>query len=383
MNGHIVTRGKGRQAIVIELGQDETGKRRQKWISFKGTKQQAKEQMREILREMSAGEYVEPAKITLGTFLEQWLEYAETHTASTTFEGYRRQTRRHIIPGLGHITLEKLTPLDIQRFLSSKLQGGRADGKEGGLSTRTVTLFHTILHAALEQAIKWQLIGHNVAHRVEPPRRVKKEVVALDGEPARIFLEAIKADRLHALYLLDVATGLRRGELLGLRWRDIDFNSGWLSIRQTLVMVDGKARLQPEGKNKRSSRPVSLPPVVVKALQEHKARQDEERQNWGSEYQDNDLVFCAVKGQPLNPNNLRRDFRKLLAKAGLPMISIKSLRHTHATMLLGAGVNLKLVADRLGHSTTRMTADTYSHVMPRMRDQVANVVEKIISEVEG
>ena len=387
MSGHITPRGPGRWAIVLELGRDPTtGKRRQKWIAFKGTKREAQQRLAELLHEMNAGTYVEPVKLTLGAFLERWLEdYARGAVRPTTFETYRILIQRQIVPALGHKILTDLRPLDLQRFYISKLQGGRADGKLGGLSPKTIRHLHRLLREALGHAVKWQLLARNVAEAVEPPRQVKHEMQVLDPGAVQAFLEAARQDRLYALYLLDLTTGLRRGELLALRWQDVDLDEGWLVIRQTVVVVRGRPVIQPEAKTRSGTRGVSLPATTVEALRAHRAQQDLERAAYEPDYQDNDLVFCQPDGRLLHPRNFtRRHFKPLLRRAGLPEdLRFHDLRHTHATMLLGAGVNIKLVSDRLGHADIRTTANTYFHVLRPMRDEVAATVEKIISGIEG
>lgn len=384
MKGHVRARGKNTWALVIELDRDPvTGKRRQKWITVKGNKKEAERRLAQTLHEMNMGAYAAPAKVSLGAFLERWLEHVQTTVRPVTFDSYRTLVHRHITPTLGHMPLTRLQTLDLQQFYAAKLRDGRSDGKPGGLSPRTVRYLHGLLREALGYAVRWNLVSRNIAEAADPPRQSKRNAQALDTHEIQAFLAALQGDRLYAFYLLALTTGLRRGELLGLRWQDVDLGSGWLVVRQTLVVVNGKPTIQDEAKNRSSLRPVSLPAVAVEALRNHKFKQTEERMVFGEEYQGNDLVFCAIQGQPLNPSNLRRSFKRLLTDAGLPEIRIHDLRHTHATMLLSAGVNLKLVADRLGHSTTRMTADTYSHVLPRMRDEVAATVDKIFSPPEG
>ena len=345
MKGHIRARGKNTWAIVVELDRDPTtGKRHQKWITVHGSKKEAERRLAEVLHELNSGAYTEPAKITLGEFLDKWLEHIQIKVRPVTLASYRGLIRQHIMPTLGHVPLAQLQPLDLQRFYAAKLRDGRADGKSGGLSSRTVRYLHGLLREALGHAVKWRLVGQNAAEAAEPPRQIKHEMTALDPDAIQALLETLKGDRLYALYLLALTTGLRRGEILGLRWQDVDLDSAWLAVRQTLVKVNSRLVIQPD---------------------------------------DYGLVFCTTQGRPLNPSNLRRHFMGALSRAGLPDIRIHDLRHTHATQLLNAGVNLKLVADRLGHATTRMTADTYAHVLPRTRDEVAAAVDKLFSRNEG
>lgn len=390
MKGHIRRRGDRSWAIVIELDRDPlTGKRRQKWHTVTGTKRDAERRLTELLHQVNSGTYVEPTKFTVGAFLERWLQdYAQGAVRPTTLDSYRYLIERHIAPALGRIPLGALKPLDLQRFYAEKLKSGRLDGR-GGLSARSVQYIHGLLRESLGSAVKWELISRNPAEAVNPPRQDRREMQVLDIGDVQAFLEVARGTRFYALWMLDVTTGLRRGELLGLRWQDVDLEAGILTVRQTLVCLRGKILIQPRAKTQKSIRVVSLPEMTLAALRDHQTQQLDERTFFGPDYEDHGLVFCSPEGRPVDPNNLAsRHFKPLLRQAGLPNIRIQDLRHTHATLLLGAGVNLKLVSDRLGHTTTRMTADIYSHVLPRMRDEVAAAVDKILSlderlQVEG
>lgn len=385
MKGHIRRRGDRSWAIVIELDRDpQTGKRRQKWHSVKGTKKEAERRLTELLHQVNTGAYVEPTKFTVGAFLEQWLrDYAQGAVRPTTLDSYRYLIERHIAPALGRVPLAALKPLDLQRFYAEKLNSGRLDGR-GGLSARSVQYIHGLLRESLGSAVKWELISRNPAEAVDPPRQERREMQVLDVDAVQVFLEAARGTRFYALWVLDVTTGLRRGELLGLRWEDVDLEAGILTVRQTLVCLRGKLLIQPRAKTHKSIRVVSLPEMALAALRDHQTQQLDEQKFFGPGYEDHGLIFCTPEGRPMDPNKLaRRFFKPLLRRAGLPNIRIQDLRHTHATLLLGAGVNLKLVSDRLGHTTTRMTADIYSHVLPRMRDEVAAVVDKLLAAPEG
>lgn len=384
MKGHIRPRGEKTWALVIELERDpSTGKRKQKWITVHGNKKEAERKLAEVLHEMNTGAYAEPSKTTLAAFLEQWLEHVQTTVRPTTMESYRSLIRRHIVPDLGAVPLARLRTLDLQEFYTRKLRDGRVDGKPGGLSSRTVRYLHGLLREALGYAVKWSLVARNAAEAADPPRQSKREMQVLDSDAIQAFLNVARKDRLYPLYLLALTTGMRRGELLGLRWQDVHLDAGWLEVRQTLAVMRGKPVIQKETKTRSSTRAVSLPSVAVDALRAHRLEQDRERAAHAEDYQDNGLVFCGIQGQPIGPSNLRRRFRTLLRKAGLPEIRLHDLRHTHATMLFSAGVNLKLVSDRLGHTTTGITADIYAHVLPRMRDEVAATVDRLFSPHEG
>lgn len=324
---------------------------------------------------MEQGIYVEPNKINLGDFLERWLEdYAKSALRPTTFQTYATLIHKHITPALGVIILNKLQPIAIQRFYNEKLENGRAD-QSGGLSTQTVRYFHAILREALGHAVKWQLLHRNPCELVDPPSIRKKEITTLDTKDVNHFLGIAKQDRYYISFLIAITTGLRRGEILGLRWKDVDFESKALSIRKNLVILNNKPTLQ-DPKTKDSSRFVTLPSLVINALIEHKRIQDEEKQMIGDDYNTLDLVICTSVGTPVGPRNLLRSFHNLLKKADLPKMRLHELRHSHATLMLKQGEHPKVVSERLGHSNTRITMDIYSHVLPNMQQEAVDRFEK-------
>ena len=274
---------------------------------------------------------------------------------------------KHVAPALGNVRLSKLTPAHLQGFYRSKL--------DAGLSPRTVQYLHSVLHRALKQALRWRLVPRNVTEAVDPPRVRKEEMRPLSPAEARKLLEATRTDRLEALYVLAVHCSLRQGELLGLKWKDIDLEAGTLQIRRTLS--DG-AFTAP--KTARSRRSVKLTAGAVEALKRHSARQADEMTRVGERYEDRGLIFASEVGTPFNRHNLtQRSFKLLLKRAELPNIRFHDLRHTCATLLLSKGVHPKFVQELLGHATIAITLDTYSHVLPGMGDQTATAIEDALS----
>ncbi len=268
--------------------------------------------------------------------------------------------------------LTALSPAHLQGFYRSKL--------EAGLSPRTVQYLHVVLHRALKQALRWGLVARNAAEAVDPPKPQKKEIKPLARDEARRLLEVARADRLNALYVLAVHCGLRQGELLGLRWDDVDLEAGTLQVRRSLTVTkDGPAFTSP--KTAKGRRSVRLTTRGVEALREHLQWQLAEIERTGDLYQDNGLIFATNVGTTINPRNLTgRSFKPLLARAGLPQtVRFHDLRHTAATLLLGRGVHPKLVQELLGHATIAVALDTYSHVLPGMGDQTAAAMEDALS----
>jgi integrase len=239
-----------------------------------------------------------------------------------------------------------------------------------------VNKLHVALHKALDQAVKWHMIRRNVAEVVKAPRPSPEEIQPLNRNQTKTLLEVAKGeDRFEALYMLAVTTGLRQGELLGLKWEDVDFQDGVVRVRRTLTRHKGRLLLG-EPKTKRSRRTVRLTEAAAKALKDHLTRQIEQMERLGDLYEDHGLVFATERGTLVNPTNLRkRSFKPLLKKAGLPTIRFHDLRHTCATLLLSRNVNPKIVSEMLGHATIAITLDTYSHVLPNMQEGAARALE--------
>lgn len=267
--------------------------------------------------------------------------------------------------------MAKLTPAHLNRFYR-----GLADA---GASPRMVRYCHAILHRALKLAVKWRLASYNPAANVDPPAVPKKEMQTLDGDGIRRLLAAAQGDRLYPLWLLAVATGMRRGEFCALRWEDVDFDAGAVVVRRSLVMVGNKPTIQ-EPKTARSKRRVRLPESCVQALKTWRHEQKKERLAHGDGYEDSGFVFTQRDGKPLRPDLLTgRYFPRLLAKAGLPeTLRLHDLRHSHATALLQAGMPAKVIAERLGHYSTAFTMDTYAHVAPSLEQEAADRFDALV-----
>ncbi len=377
--GNIEKRGENTWRIRVYLGTDPDGKQRYYRETVHGTKKAAQQRLTELLRELDTGGFVEPSRETFAEYLERWLrDYAEHAVRPSTLRGYAMMIRRHIAPALGHIPLAKIRPMDLQQYYADALRKGRQDGRGEALSPQTVLHHHRLIHRALEQAVRWGLVARNVADAVEPPRVSRAEQRTWTPEEARQFLEALKGHRLYALYATAIMTGMRRGELLGLQWDDVNLEAGWLSVRQALLEVEYRPRLM-ETKSRSSVRRVSIPPELVEILKAHRIAQAKERLAMGPMYEDHGLVFCQPNGRPLHPHNVSaRQFPRLCEAAGVPRIRFHDLRHTHATWLLAAGVHPKVVAARLGHSSTNLTLDTYSHVIESVEREAGDVVGRLL-----
>jgi integrase len=337
------------------------------------SRQAVAEKLTRAVADRDGGLVFDTSALTLSEYLTRWLnDSVRDSVKQRTLENYEYVVRRHLVPALGHIKLKALGPAHVQGLYRSKL--------DSGLSARTVQLMHTTLHKALKQAVLWGLVPRNVAKAVQAPRPIKKEVQVLSPEEARKFLEVARGDRLEALYLLAITTGLREGELLGLRWRDADLEGRTLSVRQQLTRTnDGISFTTPK---RSKTRCVRLTDQAVATLKRHRTAQNAERLKKGGLWQNTGLVFTTTMGTPLNVRSLTyRSFRPLLERAGLPRIRFHDLRHTFATLLLSSRTHPKIVQEMLGHANISQTVDTYSHMLPDMQDRAVEAIESTLRDI--
>ena len=314
-------------------------------------------------------------------FLKRWLrDYAAVRVAAKTFERYAEIVRLHLIPALGHHPLAKLQPLHIQAHYSQALQDGRRDGK-GGLLAQTVLHHHRILKEALQQAVRWQLLARNPADAVDPPRPRRREMRALDDAPTAVLLTAAEGTSLHIPVLLAVTTGLRRGEVVGLRWSDVDLDAETLAVRQCVEQTKAGLSFK-EPKTAKGRRVVAVPRITTEALRRHKAEQAKQRLLLGPAYHDQGLVCARPDGRIWAPQALSAAFSALAHRLHLP-IGFHGLRHSHATQLLKQGVHPKIVSERLGHATVGITLDVYSHVLPGMQEDAARRADAALRAALG
>jgi integrase len=313
---------------------------------------------------------------TVAQYLEGWLDQTARHTLRPrTFTRYQQLVRLHALPAIGKTPLARLTPQQLSALYSHRL--------EAGSSPRTVQFLHAVLHRALKQALRWNLIGRNPADAVQPPSPKRPEIHPLDQEQANALLEAAQGDWLEGLYVLAIMTGMRQGEMCGLHWADIAADWSRLEVRHTLVRHAGQWSLA-EPKSGRSRRTIKLAPTLVQALKAHRARQNEQRLALGPAWENKlGLVFTRQDGEPLDSKRLARELDRLTKRAELPRIRFHDLRHTAGTSLIAEGIPLVMVKDLLGHSTIAITADIYSHVLPPHQDQIADRMEQLYGRCTG
>lgn len=364
--GSITKRKDGLWQAAITL---EGGKRK---YFYAKNRQEAARKLAEALRDRDKGVLiVTDSRQTLGAYLSTWLNTTKAAIRPRTWQRYEQYVRVHIVPSLGTVSLAKLTPQQVQALYTAKLAEG--------LSTTTVNHLHQVLHRALDTALRLDLVVRNVCERIDPPRMRHHEMTTLSEEQAHTLLVAAEGDRFETLYVLALATGMRQGELLALRWRDVDLEGGTLQVRATLQNT-ATGFVFAEPKTAHSRRRIALSRTAIAALKRHRLRQAEERLRLGPAWHEMDLVFPNSIGKPMDGLHLlQRNFYPLLEKAGLPRMRFHDLRHTAATLLLGRGINPKIVSEMLGHSQVGITLDLYSHVTPHMQQQAADAIDAAFS----
>lgn len=370
--GSIYQRDDGRWCAQVTLGYVD-GKRKRKYL-YGDTRKEVAEQLKVVLRDQQQGLPVATERQTLGEYLDRWLtDVAKPKVRPKTYHSYAQLVRLHLKPALGRHQLGKLEPQHVQAMMNAKIKAG--------LSPRTVQYLRAVLRRALGQALKWGMVARNVATLVDPPRVVQPEIQPLDPDQARQFLEAVRGDRLEALYAVALALGLRQGETLGLRWRDVDLDLGIVQVRVALQRVNGEKPRLVEPKTRQSRRTLPLPEALVVQLRSQRTRQREEHLLAGPRWegQDWDLVFTNTLGGPLDARHLVRAFKAHLVRAGLPDIRFHDLRHSCASLLLAQGVHPRTVMEVLGHSTITLTMNTYSHVIPQAQRQAVELLQGLFA----
>jgi integrase len=376
MKGSLRQRNKGSWEITIDIGRDPaSGKRLRHFETVKGTKKDAQRQLAELLITIEQGSYVKPRHITFGEWLNDWLiSYVAANCSPRTLDSYRSEITNHIVPSLGAIPLTELRAQHLQSYYAIALAQGRVNGS-GGLSQRTVQYQHRIISESLSHAMKMGLLARNVAHALAPPRPKRPSVATVPAEDAASLLLASRETRFHAVYCTALFTGMRLGELLGLRWCDVDLQTSTLSVAQALLKRRGVCQMV-KPKSAHSQRLIAMSHALATLLRQHRAQQEVKRMLLGKSLEESDLVFAHPDGTPLDPGTVSKTFSKVLVKAGLPHLRFHDLRHTHATLMLRAGIHPKIVQERLGHGSIAVTLDTYSDVVGGLQEAAAHRFER-------
>jgi len=371
--GSIYRREDGLWVGVLSLGY-VGGKRKRKYF-YGETRKEVDKKLTAAKRDQQQGLLVVTERQTIESFLLMWLEQVVRQKPSlNTYTSYKNIVVNHLIPEVGRVQLAKLTPQEVQVMLNRK--------RDSGLSPRMVQYIHAVLRIALGRAVKWGYIAQNVAKLVDVPGVPKYEPEFLAPEEARQLLRVVQGHRLSALFTVALALGLRKGEALGLRWKDVDFEKAQVTVRKNLQFIEKKFHMQ-DTKSAQGRRTFSVPDVAMQALLKHQARQQAEREKAGDAWQEHGLVFTSSIGTPIHASNVNRMFNRLLAQAGMLHIRFHDLRHTCGSLLIAQGVHPRVVMEILGHSQISLTMNTYGHLIPGLKEEVADKLQELLSEDEG
>ena len=385
MRGHIHKRvrinaaGKEttRWYVVVDTGIDPDGKRRQKWHGGFSTRRAAEVERARIVNDLHTGGYVAPDRLTLVAWVrESWMPMTKTRVKPSTYDSYRSNMETHVLPALGSRALQQLTAPMLNALYADLL--ARGNGR-GPLAPKTVRYIHTIIHKALADAVDAGILPANVAERSKPPRPNRgrtKKIECWEAEELAAFLRAVEGTRLEAAWRLAAMTGMRRGEVLGLRWSDVDLDGSRLAVRNAIVSV-AYAVLESSPKS-HQARMIDIDPATTDLLRRHRDRQVQARKEYGDGYDDRGLVVCAEDGSPIHPQSFSQAFGRVIERADLRKIRLHDLRHTHATIAVKAGVPVKVISERLGHESPAFTLKQYAHVMPGMQAEAAGQIAALV-----
>jgi integrase len=375
MSGHTRRRGKNSFELKFDIGPDPlTGLRRTRTQSFKGSKKDAQLKLAALITENARGGYVDTSKTTVSEFIERWLkDWAVHNTSPKTFERYAELLRNHVGNNIGNTHLQKLRPVHLNELYGSLLV---AKDKRRVLAPRTVGHVHRALHRALGHAHRWGIVQQNVAEMVTPPRVASTELEVLAPAQVQTVLEGLKGRSVYSVCVIALATGMRRGELLGLRWCDVDLDGATVRVEQSLEQTKAGLRFKAP-KTKHGRRRITLPPSAVTVLRDHWKVQQEMRLKLGTGKAPADsLVFPTWDGKPRSPNSLTKEWKEAVARTeGVPRVTLHSLRHTHASHLIAAGLDVLAISRRLGHGSPTITLAVYGHLFPSADDRAAGAIE--------
>lgn len=370
MKGYVRKRGNS-WSFTVDVGKDpRTGKRKQKTQSGFKTKKEAQNALAEMVTHVDKGIYIESSKRKFKEFTLEYIEniyYAKVKASS--YEAAINIINNQILPWFGDVELDKIDQFLVHQFYREK--------KESGLSSSYIQRMHELIRMLLRVAFKWELIKKDVAALIEPPRIEKKQMSVWNVEQVNEYLKFTKHSRYHPVFFLAAYTGMRKGEIIALHWDDIDFEAKTISVNKTLYKISSGFLLQ-EPKTKSSVRTIYMDEDIERVLKKQKVKQNLEKLKNGGVYEDKNLVFAQETGGYILPSAVNGLFGRFIKQAGMPHIRFHDLRHTHATILLGMGVNPKIVSERLGHSSVQMTLDTYSHVMPSMKKDLSEQFSKVM-----
>lgn len=371
MRGHLTRRGKSSWRLKYDIGTDTTGKRQTRYVTLRGTKARAQAQATKILADIAGGVHVDPSGETASEFVERWLrDWADDNVSNKTWTRYAQLLRKHLCARVGAVPIQKLRAADLQSVYAAMAQDGLAD--------RTRLHLHRVVHTMLKHAAQWGVVARNVATMVDAPRAQAQEIEILSPMQVQTVLETLRGRALYPIIALALGTGLRRSELLALRWKDVDLDGGALRVEQSLEQTKRGGLVFRQPKTKYGRRTVTLAPTTVAVLREHRKVQQEQRLFLGlGKASDDALVFAAWDGSPRSPNALTKEWSLAMEKAGLT-VTLHSLRHTHASTLIASGLDVLTISRRLGHGSPSITLGVYGHLF-KTDDRAAAMIEKALT----
>ncbi len=373
MKGHIRQRSAGSGELRYDFGTDPaTGKRRVATSTVRGNRKDAEVELRRLLRTLDTGAHIDPTRLSVGQWLEQWLETVRTEVSPKTHERYGEIVRNFLIPSLGNLALTKLKPTDIQRAYNTWVTGGRLDGRSGGLSPQTRRHIHRVLRTALARALEQEVIARNPADAFKKrlPKVDPRPMATLDADQSARLLEAIAHSRVYWPVLLALSTGMRRGEVLAVRWKNVDLDRATLRVMESLEQTKTGIRFKAPKTDR--TRTITLPAYAVEELRRLRRQQAEDLPALGVRQTGETLLCARADGEPHQPLSLTYEFARFMGRMkDLPRVRFHDLRHSHPTQLLASGVHPKIASERLGHASVGITLDLYSHVTDTMQGDAA------------
>jgi integrase len=373
MSGNIRRRGERSWELKFDAGTDPaTGRRKTRYVSFKGTKAEAQREMVRLLSAEQNGLAVDPSRVTVAEFFERWeRDWASVNLSPKTWERYGELIRKHIVPRVGKFAVQKLRPANLSELYAALL-------REAGLAPRTVGHVHRVLHRALGHALQWNVVTLNAAGNVSPPKVEAQEIEILKPEQARTILDKLAGRSFHPIAVMALATGMRRGELLALRWQDVDLDGAQVRVERSLEQTKQGLRFK-SPKTRHGRRNIALPAFAVEALRAHRNSQGEMRLKLGMGKAPGDaLVFATFDGNPRSPNSVTKEWKAAAKAVGIP-VTFHALRHTHASQLIASGMDVLTISRRLGHGSPTITLGVYGHMFANTDDRAAKVMDTAFS----
>jgi integrase len=378
MKGTIIRRGKSSWRLKFDTGRDANGKRQIRYVTVRGKRQDAERELTKLLSSHHEGTSVDPNKITVAEYMRAHLD--RITVSPKTLERYRQLSEQQIVPHLGTHLLQKLRPVHVQEWHSTLLQRGGKNGKP--LAARTVGHAHRVLHGALEIATATEVVGRNVASSIHPPKVEEEEVEIMSAPDIADTLKKLRGSEWETIVSVDLGTGLRRGELVGLQWGDFNLDGAALKVQRSVEETKAGLRLKVT-KTKYGRRTLSLAPSTVDVLRAHLKKQRETRISLGMGRETPEtMVFSTPDGQLLSPDNLSRDWRRLVKARKLPAVTFHALRHTHASALIAGGLDVVKISRRLGHSSPKVTLTIYAHLFEKGDQAAASAIEATLKAGE-